>query len=101
MRYGLYLEWKTAAGYYMHLDTLRSTRIVHLMSIEICLALVAPVPILKGTKHEEWYKDYNTSAVYEVNDILLVFAFLIRTFWLSRVALVNTMYMSPRADRIS
>ena len=59
------------------------------------------MPFLDGFTYREWYPDFETNAEYSVNDILLVFALLIRSAWLVRVALIHTVYMNPRATRIS
>lgn len=69
------------------------------MIAELALNVIAPLPYLYDVKYYEYNKQFDATAMYDLNDLLLFFSF-IRVYILARFALVVTQFMNPRSLRI-
>ena len=81
-------------------DDLYNTGNYKYMIFEIFCCSLAPYPFLNGLKYIEFLQDWdNFEAVYEVNDVLLLFCFL-RVYIIFRFSLYFTGLLNARSVRI-
>lgn len=87
IRYDLYLKWNKVRGLLTEYDTLWNTGRYKGLIMETILVMIAPYPYLYDIKYTEYNQQFNVVITYDVNDLLLFFAFM-RIYFLTRFFMV-------------
>lgn len=71
--------------------------------MEIAIIFVQPYPFLNKVKYREYNNNVDEqfiNAEYEINDVLLCFMILLRSYFITRSLLKMTSFTEPRAQRV-
>ena len=77
-------------------DTLVNTGLWREMMAEIIISLIAPYPFLYSIKIKEYVKAFDYTITYDLNELLLFFAFN-RVYFIVRFILTMTTFMNTRS----
>jgi hypothetical protein len=76
IRYKIWLQWAKTVEKYTKYDGFVNTGLWKEIVIELLVNVVAPMPMFNGMKYTEYNVAFDATIQYEVNDILLFFAFM-------------------------
>ena len=76
IRYVLWFSWAKTVNKYTKYDGFVNTGLWKEIVVELIINAVSPMPFLNGIKYTEYVLAFDTTIQYEVNDILLFFAFM-------------------------
>ena len=99
IKYDTWFSWAQATDLYCNADTLVNTGVWKGLAIELIINCTSPYPFFKGIKYIEYVEALDYTVEYEINDILLVIAF-VRLMYLFKLFLYHTIWMNPRSARI-
>lgn len=99
IRYDTWFQWAVSCKKFSPVDTLLNTGCWKNLVIELIINMISPYPFLKGFKYIENVEALEFTVEYEINDILLVFAF-VRLTYLFKLFLFTTIWMDPRSVRV-
>ena len=94
-RYDLLLKQNITVQVYTKDDTLKTTGLWRWMIAELVMCSIAEYPFLEGLEYVEYVQDWDTTIVYNVNDIML-FAMFIRLYLLYRFSFYLSEFLNPR-----
>ena len=85
---------------YTDLDNVFNTGILKYMIIEMVAMCIMPYPFLMDVVYYEDANDFSAGIAFQWNDFLLCLMMFIRLIFIFRVALNNSFYTDPRAQRV-
>ena len=85
---------------YTELDNVYNTGIFKWLLIEIVSMLIMPYPMIHNHVYYEEANDFSAGIAFQWNDFLLCFMMMVRLVYVFRVALNNSFYTDPRAQRV-
>lgn len=99
IRYVLWLQWAKTVEKYTKYDGFINTGLWKEVLIEILINLISPMPFFNGIKYTEYVEAFDTYISYEVNEILLFFAFM-RLYLSLNFLLYLSSFKNPRSQRV-
>ena len=95
------LKLKIVLGSYIPSDNLLTTEEWKSMVVEVILMSIHPSPLFISWTYTESHPDLYILVDTRINDILLCFSLMIKQFLVARFLLSCSIYMTPRAQRVT